>query len=103
MVLGQNKNKKVCFPLRAHLLFCDILTHLHFFILIFSKNENRIAYIEIKLEKKIKDFPENVVLFFGYDQFQQIWALKYTNMSFCIWNIGKYGNIKIFTLVSEKM
>ncbi len=71
------------------------ITPFTFFIWTFSKNENEIAYIEVKLEKKTfeKKFPEILV---SCLQFQCIWALKFTNISLH-WNIGKINNIKKIT------
>ena len=82
------KNKFVSHSTRINFFFSHITTF-YIFMWIISKNETQIAYIEVKkLSKKLQYFPANCCccwfffFFLNKNQFQYIWALKFTNMSF---------------------
>ncbi len=84
------KEKTSLFPVaRTHLIFLPQITPFTIFIWTFFKNQNHIAYFEVKSEKtfvkNFKYFPE--ICFFclnnlNNNQLQCIWAVKHTNTSF---------------------
>ncbi len=52
-LLGQNKKTSLFPVVYAHLSFCHKLPHLQFLFGFFFKNQNEIAYFEVKLDKAL--------------------------------------------------